>query len=937
MADVNLKFEIETAKAQAQLAKLNAALSITAEKEQQAALKTKILEERLKKMAGAGDNAKKGFTVANIALSSFIGNITSRAVSTAITSVINGVRGLVDAGRDFEAGLVQVAKTTGLGESAVAAFGQEIEAIGQRIPVATENLLEIATVAGQLGIKGTENLTAFTETIAKLQLATDIAGQEGSQSVARILTITGELEENGSENINKFGSVITELGNNFAATENQILQVANEVAKGTTVFNVSSEDVLGLATAFKVTGSEAEISGSTIQEVFKKIGDATTEGGQSLTRFAEAANMSEEAFVKLFQTDPTQAFIALAEGLGSAGLTGEQLNKKLEDLDLKNKRVIKSLGPLITRYQTLKDAVGQAREESERKTALDIETAKAQNTLNADLQKLSNSFDKFGNKLFETVGPALRAVVQGLISMFNVISENTELFVALTALIVGSGIALTVVAVKAAVAAGAFTATAAAASAMWIAITGPVGLAVAGIVALTAVLYSATDGFSNAKKEAEQYKKNLEELDAGYKDADEDGQKFLSTVSEITGGMEEAIIPLARAKKEFEELPAPMGKVGLIAEEVAEKVVNSARKILLFEQDKTAELKKFFKEEEIAKLESNFKILESEKEKLAFTRFVTNEGKRRQEEAFKATIGLDKATLEAKRKALQEQKRLLEEEKQKEEELFEARRNLKIAEREFDLLTSGERQLLRETELQDVVNFLDRESQARAQARLDNIEDEKLRQTAITEIRQEALEQRKDRLAKAEAEITKIIEQEAEKRKKFEKLKNQVLLSGTASLFGSLADITRNGSRRAFEASKAFAIAETVIKGIVATQQALATPPGPPYTIPLAAAQAVAAASRVITIKGTSPSFETGGIVPGTQFTGDNVNARVNSGEMILTRQQQNQLFKLANGQTADNQQKEIVVHTRVDLDGEQVGYAVSRQVANGLVLGEVQ
>jgi hypothetical protein len=44
------------------------------------------------------------------------------------------------------------------------------------------------------------------------------------------------------------------------------------------------------------------------------------------------------------------------------------------------------------------------------------------------------------------------------------------------------------------------------------------------------------------------------------------------------------------------------------------------------------------------------------------------------------------------------------------------------------------------------------------------------------------------------------------------------------------------------------------------------------------------------------PSFATGGIVGGTSYTGDRVQANVNSGEMILTYAQQKRLFDIANG-----------------------------------------
>lgn len=54
-----------------------------------------------------------------------------------------------------------------------------------------------------------------------------------------------------------------------------------------------------------------------------------------------------------------------------------------------------------------------------------------------------------------------------------------------------------------------------------------------------------------------------------------------------------------------------------------------------------------------------------------------------------------------------------------------------------------------------------------------------------------------------------------------------------------------------------------------------------------------AAAAAVIAALASSPKFASGGIVGGNQFVGDNVIARVNSGEMILNRNQQRNLFSL--------------------------------------------
>lgn len=57
-----------------------------------------------------------------------------------------------------------------------------------------------------------------------------------------------------------------------------------------------------------------------------------------------------------------------------------------------------------------------------------------------------------------------------------------------------------------------------------------------------------------------------------------------------------------------------------------------------------------------------------------------------------------------------------------------------------------------------------------------------------------------------------------------------------------------------------------------------------------------AAVAAVVAAMASIPKFATGGIVPGTSFTGDKVPALLNSGEMILNGSQQSSLFNMING-----------------------------------------
>lgn len=142
---------------------------------------------------------------------------------------------------------------------------------------------------------------------------------------------------------------------------------------------------------------------------------------------------------------------------------------------------------------------------------------------------------------------------------------------------------------------------------------------------------------------------------------------------------------------------------------------------------------------------------------------------------------------------------------------------------------------------------------------------------------------------------------------------------------GLLNEYGKN-SENAAKASKAFALAGIVagqaqsiantalsvseaVKG--ATAAAAATGPAAPFTLGVyisamvgaVLAQLVSTASAFIEAKqllsNDAGAFEQGGIIGGTSYSGDRLTARVNSREMVLTQEQQANLFRMANNPTA--------------------------------------
>jgi hypothetical protein len=136
----------------------------------------------------------------------------------------------------------------------------------------------------------------------------------------------------------------------------------------------------------------------------------------------------------------------------------------------------------------------------------------------------------------------------------------------------------------------------------------------------------------------------------------------------------------------------------------------------------------------------------------------------------------------------------------------------------------------------------------------------------------------------------------AENRKKREELENQQRLQATQTAFGAIAAVAKEGGKKSFEVWKLAATAEAIIAGYLAVSKALASAP-PPFNFIAAAAVGTLAALQVRNIQmAKPPEYATGGIVPGSSYSGDRVPAMVNSGEMILNREQQTQLFNSING-----------------------------------------
>lgn len=309
---------------------------------------------------------------------------------------------------DFETGLVGVGKTTGMAGNDLKAFGNDISKMSSVIPVSTNDLLGLAETAGQLGIHGKKDLLEFTRVMAEMGSATNLAGEEGAKQMARFANVMG-LDVGKS--IRQVGNSVVRLGNNFATSEAEIMDMSSRLAASSRLVGITTPNVLGLATAMSSVGIEAEAGGTAMSTVMTKVDKAVASGGAKLQNFAKVAGMSAEDFAAKWKSKPTEALQDLMKGLDSASKSGGNMNQILDMLGIKGVRESNAVKSLAQNHELLSEAIKQSNDAYDHGNDLAEEAAEAWKTLHAKLMTLKNTFGNIAKDIFSIVAPALKDMV----------------------------------------------------------------------------------------------------------------------------------------------------------------------------------------------------------------------------------------------------------------------------------------------------------------------------------------------------------------------------------------------------------------------------------------------------------------------------------------------------------------------------------------------
>lgn len=314
--------------------------------------------------------------------------------------IVAGIRKANQEFLEFDRGLADIRKTTGLAAEEMQTLAERFNEISSRTAIATKQLTEIGTVAGQLGIKGVANIRRFTEAVALLTQASDVSATNAATSLARLLNLTGQDIQS---NIGLVSDALVNLGNNIAATESEILSVSNNLQAYAGTYRLSAQDVLALSGAIAQTGQQAEAAGTAVSKVFKVFEDAISGVNNQMENLVRLTGASRGEFEDLSNVQRLGLFVS---GLNTSGDQSRILNQ-LGLGEIRPARILQALAATpgaINQLSTLaapENAEGAARREAE----LRLETASGQ--FSQSLNDLNLAFSDLGEEVLPAISTAI--------------------------------------------------------------------------------------------------------------------------------------------------------------------------------------------------------------------------------------------------------------------------------------------------------------------------------------------------------------------------------------------------------------------------------------------------------------------------------------------------------------------------------------------------
>ncbi len=347
-------------------------------------------------------------------------SIAVAAIAT-LTGIAMIMKTAIQAFAEWDEKMVDAIKTTRMTREEGEMLNAALKKIDTR--TAQNDLLNLAWVAGKLGINGTANVLEFVTAANQIgvALSRDLGGTENAiRDIGKLTDIFHTKDIEGQEKaILKMGSAINELGMASTAAEGYLVNFAKRTAGVAPQAGVSVENILGLAATLDALGQRAEMSSTAYSKLMVTMTKRTKE-------FASVAQMSLEDFTALYNVDANEAMVRVFEGMNADSTGFQKMVSILGDLEIEGQRMTSVFGALAKNTGMLR----KQQQLSNQAYAEGISVTREYNLKNdsaqAKLEKYRKGFVNLQVELGEKMMPIYGDVIKKASTLLKVFGATIE-------------------------------------------------------------------------------------------------------------------------------------------------------------------------------------------------------------------------------------------------------------------------------------------------------------------------------------------------------------------------------------------------------------------------------------------------------------------------------------------------------------------------------
>lgn len=283
-------------------------------------------------------------------------------------------------------------------------------------------LVQVATVATQLGLKGSESINHFTNSVATMATITKVAMPEAAKEIARLKSATGESEEE----LDRFLNALSVIGPKSIEGTQAILSTTTALVQQAAQFKISSVQALGLAGAIDQFSKRPQLFARELPNILTEIAKAADQGTKGMELLTAATGVSQEEFKKLTKENPLEAFSVFLKAGKQLQDSPSEFKSFLSTFNISGTQLISTLGAITKNQDQFFQKVKDTEEASKDNYAQQKRLEEVMGELSNRFQLAKNAASEFGVSLGAAAAPPVAAAFSVITTAINTLRAAWE-------------------------------------------------------------------------------------------------------------------------------------------------------------------------------------------------------------------------------------------------------------------------------------------------------------------------------------------------------------------------------------------------------------------------------------------------------------------------------------------------------------------------------